>query len=100
MILVITKNTVKNREAYLPLAKAFAADAAYDRGCRMMEVCVDPETENEVVFVSKWETKEDFQAHIQGESFRKHIPGMGPYYVAGTDTVLEIQSFRNGENDR
>ncbi len=91
MILVITKNTVKDRAAYLPLAKAFAADASHDKGCGMMDVCVDPETKDEVVFVSKWEAKEDFQAHIQGEAFRKHIPGMGPYYVAGTDTILEIQ---------
>ncbi len=91
MVLVITKNRVKDREGYLPLAKAFAADAAQDRGCRMMDVCVEPETEDEVVFVSKWEAKEDFQAHIQGEAFRKHIPGMAPYYESGTDTIFEIQ---------
>lgn len=91
MILVITKNKVNDREGYLPLAKAFAADAAHDRGCRMMDVCVDAETEDEVVFVSKWEAKEDFQAHIQGEAFKKHIPGMAAYYMAGTDTILEIQ---------
>ena len=92
MVLVITKNTVKDRDAYLPLAKAFASDASRDRGCLMMDVCVDPATVDEVVFVSKWEAKEDFQAHVQGESFQKHIPGMAPYYAAGTDTILEIQT--------
>lgn len=92
MVLVITKNTVKDRDAYLPLAKAFASDASHDRGCLMMDVCVDPATVDEVVFVSKWEAKEDFQAHVQGGSFQKHIPGMAPYYAAGTDTILEIQT--------
>lgn len=92
MVLVITKNTVKDRDSYLPLAKAFTSDASHDRGCLMMDVCVDPATVDEVVFVSKWEAKEDFQAHVQGESFQKHIPGMTPYYVAGTDTILEIQT--------
>ena len=74
MVLVITKNTVKDRDAYLPLAKAFTSDASHDRGCLMMDVCVDPATVDEVVFVSKWEAKEDFQAHVQGESFQKHMP--------------------------
>lgn len=64
MVLVITKNTVKDRDAYLPLAKAFTSDASHDRGCLMMDVCVDPATVDEVVFVSKWEAKEDFQAHV------------------------------------
>lgn len=90
MVLVITDNRVNDREAYLPLAKAFAADAANDRGCHGMEVCVDPEIKDRVVFLSRWETKADFEAHVQGKSFAKHIPGMGPYYISGTDTFLEI----------
>ena len=31
MVLVITDNRVKDRDAYLPLAKAFAADGANDK---------------------------------------------------------------------
>lgn len=90
MTTVITDNTVKERETYLPLAKAFAADATQnDKGCHGMEVLVDPEKEDRVVFISKWDSKEDFLAHVQGATFAKHIPGMGPYYVSGTDTFLE-----------
>lgn len=91
MIVVITKNTVREREKYLPLAKAFSEDAKHDKGCHGMEVCVDPEAEDCVVFISKWDSKEDFQNHVQGTSFAKHIPGMGQYYVAGTDKFLEIE---------
>ena len=64
MVLVITDNRVKDRDAYLPLAKAFAADGANDKGCHEMNVYVDPGVENRVVFVSKWDAKEDFLAHM------------------------------------
>ncbi len=89
MIAVITENKVRNREAYLPLAKAFAADAANDRGCLGMEVYIKPGEPDKVVFLSRWESKKDFQAHVEGPSFSRHIPGMGAYYIAGTDTFLE-----------
>jgi quinol monooxygenase YgiN len=91
MILVITDNKVKNREAYLSLAKAFVEDTLNDKGCREMQLCIDAEQTERVVFVSKWEEKEDFMAHVQGETFAKHIVGMSPYYVTGTDTFLEIK---------
>ena len=74
MVLVITDNRVKDREAYLPLAKAFAADGSNDKGCHEMNVYVDPEVENRVVFVSKWDAKEDFRA---GRVICKTYPGDG-----------------------
>lgn len=89
MILVITDNRVKEREKYLPIAKAFAEDAKHDKGCHGMEIYVDEEKEDRVVFLSRWDRKEDFLAHTQGAAFQKHIPGMAPYYVSGTDTFLE-----------
>lgn len=89
MITVITDNRVTNRDDYLPLAKAFAEDGAKDKGCHGMQVFVDPEQADRVVFISQWDSKEDFLAHVQGPSFVKHIPGMGPYYVSGTDSFLE-----------
>lgn len=89
MTIVITDNRVTDVEAYLPLAKAFAADAEHDRGCHGMKVCTDPEQKDRVVFVSEWDSKEDFLAHVQGGTFAKHVPGLGPYYVSGTDTFLE-----------
>ena len=42
-----------------------------------------------VVYISRWETKEDFQATVGGAVFNKHIPAMAPYYVSGTDSFLE-----------
>lgn len=90
MTLVITDNRVKDREEYLPLAKAFAEDGRKEKGCHEMTVCADPEVKDRVVFISKWDSKEDFLAHVQGPAFAKHIPGMGSYYVSGTDTFLEL----------
>lgn len=90
MVVVITKNLVKEREKYLSLAKAFVEDARTDKGCHDMEVCMDSEKEDEVVFISKWESKDDFLNHVHGPSFAKHIPGMSVYYVSGTDEIFEI----------
>ena len=90
MTTVITTNIVTDRDAYLPLAKAFAEDAAaHDKGCHGMKVLVNPEAQDEVTFVSHWDSQEDFLAHVQGDTFKKHIPGMGAYYVSGTDMFLE-----------
>ena len=86
----MTDNKVKNRAEYLPLAKAFAKDAVHDKGCHGMEVYIDQEQKDRVVFISEWETKEDFLAHVQGPAFAKHIPGMGAYYISGKDIFLEL----------
>lgn len=59
------------------------------QGCHGMKVLVNPEAQDEVTFVSQWDSQEDFLAHVQGDTFKKHIPGMGAYYVSGTDMFLE-----------
>lgn len=89
MITVITENKVKEREAYLLLAKAFAKEVLLEKGCQSMEVLRDTESEDRVVYLSRWDSKADFEAHIQGKAFEKHIPKMAPYYISGTDTFLE-----------
>lgn len=89
MTIVITDNQVKDTAAYLPLAKAFAEDSRHDKGCRGMQVCTDPEQPGRVVFLSRWDSREDFLAHVQGATFAKHVSGLAPYYVSGTDTFLE-----------
>ena len=90
MITVINDNRVSDREKYLPLAKAFAEEsAAVEKDCLGMEVYADLEQEDRVVYISRWETKEDFQATVGGAVFNKHIPVMAPYYVSGTDSFLE-----------
>ena len=90
MVTVITDNRVNNREAYLPLAKAFAEEtAASEKGCFSMEVLIDQDQEDRVVFISAWEKREDFLASVGGAIFSKHIPGMGQYYVSGTDSFLD-----------
>lgn len=90
MVTVITDNRVSNRAAYLPLAKAFAEDTIKEeKGCLGMEVLVDQDVEDRVVFLSRWEKREDFLASVGGTVFNRHIPGMGPYYISGTDSFFE-----------
>ena len=49
MTTVFTTNVVTDRDAYLPLAKAFAEDViANDKGCHGMQVFVNPEAKDEV----------------------------------------------------
>ena len=91
MIIVINDNRVTDVEKYLPLAKAFARDAvANDKGCISMEVTTDPSIEGRVVYVSHFETKEDFEAQVRGETFGKHVKYLGQYFVSAKDTILQI----------
>jgi len=42
------------------------------------------------VFVSHFDTAEDFKASIGGAAFSKHIPIMGKYFLSAEDTILEV----------
>lgn len=91
MVIVINDNRVTDVEAYLPLAKAFAEESVQkDKGCRSMEVTIDPQTEGRVVFVSHFDTAEDFKASVGGATFSKHIPAMSRYFLSAKDTILEV----------
>lgn len=89
MVIVITDNCVTDVEQYLPLAKAFAAAASQDKGCHGMKVYRDSMAEGRVVYISRWDSKDDFMNHIEGATFQKHIPAMSAYYVSGKDSFLE-----------
>ncbi len=91
MVVVINDDRVKDVEAYLPYAKAFAADAvANDKGCISMEVLVDPKVPGRVLYLSHFETEEDFRAHAMGETFQKHLPQLGKYFISAEDTILTV----------
>lgn len=97
MILVITDVKVKEREPYLSLAKAFAADVSCEKGSQGIEVYVDPKQEDRVVYVARWEQQEDLEAHLHGTAFQKHIPGMSRYFVSSAETVLESAGDVHGD---
>jgi quinol monooxygenase YgiN len=91
VVLVINDDRVSDVEAYLPLARAFAEDSEKnEKGCRSMRVCMDPETEGRVVYVSAWDSEEDFKASVGGEIFSRHISAMGRYFLQAEDTILQI----------
>lgn len=92
MIAVINDDRVTDVEAYLPLAKAFAADAVKnDKGCLSMEVLTDPLTPGRVLYLSHFETKEDFENHAKGATFAKHVEKLGKYFISASDTILEVK---------
>lgn len=90
MIIAITRNKVTDRAAYMPLAMAFAEDIKTIPGCNNIRMVLPEDSEDEVMFISNWDSKEAWQAHVGGDVFNKHIPGMGPYYVSGVDTFYEV----------
>lgn len=92
MIVIIMNNTVTDRDAYLPLAKLFVADAKCDAGCLGMEILVPEDDPDHVTFIHKWEKKSDFDAHCLGKAFEKHIPRLAPYYVSGETTIYNSLS--------
>lgn len=91
MVVVINDDRVTDVEAYLPHAKAFAADAvAHDKGLISMEVLTDPAVPGRVLYLSHFETEEDFRNHAAGETFKKHLPNLGPYFLSAEDTILTV----------
>jgi quinol monooxygenase YgiN len=93
MIVVINDDRVKDVEAYLPIAKAFAADAvANDEGCISMEVLVDPEIPGRVLYLSHFESREAFQKHAGGATFQKWLPELGKYFISAADSFFELKA--------
>ena len=91
MIVVINDDRVTDVEAYLPVAKGFAADAVEnDDGCISMEVLVDPDTKGRVLYLSHFESEEAFRKHAQGATFQKWLPELGKYFISAEDHMFEI----------
>ncbi len=91
MVVVINDDMVTDVEAYVPLAKAFAADAVKnDKGCISMEVVVDPATPGRVLYISHFETEEDFKRNAMGETFQKHVGELGKYFVSAKDSIFTV----------
>lgn len=91
MKLFITKNKVNDTNKYLELAQAFADDvASNDKGCHWMLVEKDKEQANQVNYYSLWDSKEDFDAHVSGASFQKHIPQLSPYYLGNEESMFDV----------
>lgn len=92
MVVVINDDRVSDVEAYLPIAKAFAADAVKnDEGCISMEVLVDPKIPGCVVYLSHFESEEAFQKNATGATFQKWLPKLGKYFISAEDTVLTVK---------
>jgi quinol monooxygenase YgiN len=92
MVVVINDDRVSDVEAYLPVAKAFAADsAANEEGCISMEVLVDQKVEGRVLYLSHFESEEAFLKSTQGAIFHKWLPELGKYFISAEDHVFEVK---------
>ena len=56
-----------------------------------MEVLVDESTPGRVLYLSHFETEEDFKNHSQGPTFQKHLPNLGKYFISAKDTILKVK---------
>ena len=91
MVVIINDDRVTDVEAYLPVAKGFAADAvANDEGCISMEVLIDDKIPGRVLYLSHFESLEHFQKHSQGATFQKWLPELGKYFISAEDHVFEV----------
>ena len=92
MVVVINDDRVTDVEAYLPIAKAFAADSVKnEEGCISMEVLTDPEVEGRVLYLSHFESREAFLKSTQGAVFHKWLPELGKYFVSAEDHIFEVK---------
>lgn len=92
MVVVINDDRVTDVEAYLPIAKAFAADAVeHDEGCISMEVLVDPKTPGRVLDLSHFKSEDAFQKNATGPTFQKWLPELGKYFISAEDHVFEVK---------
>jgi len=92
MVVVINDDRVTDVEAYLPIAKAFAADAVeHDEGCISMEVLVDPKTPGRVLYLSHFKSEDAFQKNATGPTFQKWLPELGKYFISAEDHVFEVK---------
>lgn len=90
MVLVLIDNKINSMSKYLPLARTFCETGSKDRGCIEMNVYTDLYRPNHAVFVTKWETKEDFLAQKESAAFKEYIPKMKLYLEGGENTILEL----------
>ena len=92
MVAVINDDRVSDVEAYLSIAKAFAADAVeHDAGCISMEVLVDPGVPGRVLYLSHFESEDAFKKHAAGSTFQKWLPELGKYFISAEDHVFEVK---------
>ncbi|MBQ9064620.1 MAG: antibiotic biosynthesis monooxygenase [Blautia sp.] len=92
MVVVINDDRVTDVEAYVPIAKAFAADSVKnDEGCISMEIITDPATPGRVLYLAHWESEEAFKRNSTGATFQKWLPELGKYFISAEDKIFEIR---------
>ncbi len=92
MVVVINDDRVTDIEAYLPIAKAFAAESVKcEEGCISMEVLADPKVEGRVLYLSHFESEEAFRKSVQGAVFKKWLPELGKYFISAEDHIFEVK---------
>lgn len=91
MVVVMNDDRVTDVEAYVPIAKAFAAESVKnDEGCISMEVLTDPNTPGRVLYLSHWTCEEAFKKSVTGATFRKWLPELGKYFISAEDKIFEV----------
>jgi quinol monooxygenase YgiN len=97
MIYVVTTTQVKpeSREAYIKGARQLVAETRKEKGCISHEAHTGVSDPNLIVFVERWETREDLDAHARSPHLKVWREYSTPLKVS--PTVFEIISDGNVE---
>ena len=92
MIYVVTTTQVKpeSREAYVKGAKQCVAETRKEKGCIAHEAHISIIDPDRVVFVERWETREDLDAHASTPHLKTWREYSAPLKMSST--VIEIIS--------
>ena len=92
MIYVVTTTQVKpeSREAYIKGAKRLVAETRKEKGCISHEAHTGVSDPNLIVFVERWETREDLDAHARSLHLMMWREYSAPLKVS--PTVIEVIS--------
>ncbi len=92
MIYVVATTQVKPeaREAYIQGARACMAETHKEKGCVTYELHASVNDPNQFVFVERWETREDLDAHARSAHLKVWREYSTPLKAA--PTVIEIIS--------
>jgi quinol monooxygenase YgiN len=93
MVLQFVENVIKidKRQEYIEAVKRFVEDSRNnDPGCLWMEVYANPERQDHVFIISKWEKKEDMDRALADGAFTRHLHELAPAFLSNKDTILEL----------
>ena len=90
MIKVVAKHYAQSdkMEKILELNKELVAETRKEEGCITYEVFLNVNDPSVYTMIEEWESRENLDAHMQSEHFKRIIPVVGQYLVKDTEVDI------------